>query len=160
MSGCAGFRRRSEQPRSGGRALFSQRQSANNRAGTDAQGVSHICHPSIVAGANYSQSAAHVVGESRQRECSVIRLLASSAKRRAVDVTGEGAHQAARCVAVTARCQTGMVLGVRSAGFAAKLAVLTTAHEQFCLSRQFAAGGTRERKPGMEPMAFRRNAGL
>ena len=34
------------------------------------------------------------------------------------------------------------------------------AHELFCLSRQFAAVGTKERKPGMEPMPFRRNAGL
>jgi len=31
---------------------------------------------------------------------------------------------------------------------------------RFCLSRQFAAVGTKERKPGMEPMLFRRNAGL
>jgi hypothetical protein len=31
---------------------------------------------------------------------------------------------------------------------------------RFCLSRQFAAVGTKERKPSMEPMLFRRIAGL
>ena len=48
---------------------YLKRQSATNRVGTDAQGVSHTCHPSIVAEAIGRSLSRRSFGESRQREC-------------------------------------------------------------------------------------------